>query len=72
MIIKVNQELKASHNISLEKGEDVYLTLDINLQNAVRNELMKTIHNYSAESGTAIIMDIESSEILSLYNYPGL
>ena len=62
--------IEASHNISLEKGEDVYLTLDINLQNAVRNELMKTIHNYSAESGTAIIMDIESSEILSLYNYP--
>ena len=54
----------------LSSGKDIYLTLDINLQNAVRNELIKTIEKYSAESGSVIIMDIKRSEILSLNNYP--
>ena len=54
----------------LKSGEDVYLTIDINLQNAIRNELIKTIDQFSAESGTAIVMDIKNSEILSLNNYP--
>ena len=46
------------------------MTIDINLQNAIRNELIKTIDQFSAESGTAIVMDIKNSEILSLNNYP--
>ena len=54
----------------LSLGENIHLTIDINLQNAVRNELVKTIEKYSAESGSVIIMDIKSSEILSLNNYP--
>ncbi len=57
-------------NNLLEQNKDLYLSIDINLQNAVRNELIKTINQYSAESGSVIIMDIPSSEILSLVNYP--
>ena len=55
---------------ALSNGKNIYLTIDINLQNAVRNELIKTISKFSAESGTVIIMDIKNSEILSLTNYP--
>ena len=54
----------------LKSGQDIYLTLNINLQNAVRSELIKTIDKFSAESGTIITVDIENSEILSLNNYP--
>ena len=57
--------MKLGFDNILSQGNDVYLTIDINLQNAVRNELIKTIKNYSAESGTVIIMDIKNSEILS-------
>ena len=54
----------------LKKGKDIYLTLNISLQNAVRKELIKTINKFSAESGSAIIMDVQNSEILSLINFP--
>lgn len=54
----------------LKNNHDIYLTTDINLQNSVRNELVKTINKFSAESGSVIIMDIKNSEILSLINYP--
>ena len=54
----------------LKSGQDIYLTLNINLQNALRSELIKTIDKFSAESGTIITVDIENSEILSLNNYP--
>ena len=62
--------IEKSYDENLKNGEDIYLTLDINLQNAATNELLKTINKFSAESGSIIIMDIESSEILSLVNYP--
>ena len=54
----------------LKNNQDLYLTIDINLQNAARNELLKIIKEFSAESGSIIIMDIQNSEILSLINYP--
>jgi len=54
----------------LNKGKDIFLSIDINLQNAVRHELVKTIKKFSANSGLAIIMDIKKSEILSINNYP--
>ena len=59
-----------SYDENLKKGEDIYLTLNINLQNASTNALSKTINKFSAESGSIIIMDIANSEILSLVNYP--
>ncbi|MFL2510503.1 MAG: peptidoglycan D,D-transpeptidase FtsI family protein [Alphaproteobacteria bacterium] len=62
--------IEKSYDENLKNGEDLYLTLDINLQNAATNELLKTINKFSAESGSIIIMDIENSEILSLVNYP--
>ena len=54
----------------LKKGEDVYLTIDINLQTAVRQELINTINKFSADSGLSIIMDITNGEILSLNSFP--
>ena len=54
----------------LKRNQNINLTIDINLQNAARNELIKTIEKFSAESGSVRIMDIKNSEILSLINYP--
>ena len=54
----------------LSVGQDVYLTIDINLQNAVRNELIKTIDEFSADSGLVIIMDVKTGEILSSSSHP--
>ena len=62
--------IEGGYNKLLESGKDIYLTIDINLQNAVRNELINTIKDYSAESGSVIIMNIKNSEVLTLQNYP--
>ena len=62
--------LERAYENKLNSGEDIYLTIDISLQNAVQNELTKTIKKFSAESGSVIIMDIKNFEILSLNNYP--
>ena len=62
--------VEAGYDKLLESGEDIYLTLDIILQNAIRNELIETINKFSAESGSVIIMDVKKSEILSINNYP--
>lgn len=54
----------------LNAGNDIYLSIDINLQNAVRQELIKTIDKFSADSGLSIVFDIKKGEILSLNNFP--
>ena len=54
----------------LDSGENVKLSLDVRIQNSTRNELIKTIQKFSAQSGSVIVMDIDSGEILSLVNYP--
>ena len=54
----------------LNSGEDLFLTININLQSAIRQELIDTVKKYSAESASVIIMDIENAEILSLNNFP--
>ena len=54
----------------LAKGEDIYLSIDLRLQESIRYELIKTIKKYSAHSGLSIILDIKSGEILSMNSYP--
>ena len=54
----------------LNSGKDIFLTININLQSAIRNELINTVKKYSAESASVIIMDIKNAEILSLNNFP--
>ena len=54
----------------LDSGENINLSVDIRIQNSVRNELIKTIQKFSAQSGSAIVMNITTGEILSMVNYP--
>ena len=49
---------------------DVTLSIDINLQQSIRHNLLETINYYKAESGLAIVMDISNGEILSSVSYP--
>ncbi len=57
-------------NNDLSISKDIYLSLDINLQQLVRNNLIKTINKYSAESGLAIVMEIDSGQIISSVSLP--
>jgi len=54
----------------LDLGENIYLSIDVRIQDSTRKELIKTIKKFSAQSGSAIVMNIKSGEILSMTNYP--
>jgi cell division protein FtsI (penicillin-binding protein 3) len=57
-------------NEILSKGEDVYLSIDIRLQSAFREELIKTIDRFSADSGSIVAIDITTGEIIALNSFP--
>ena len=57
-------------NENLKKGENVYLSIDIRLQSAFREELIKTINKFSADSGSIVAFDISTGEILALNSFP--
>jgi len=46
--------------------EDLQTSIDINVQHVTRHGLASAIKRYSAKSGTAIITDVNSGEIISL------
>lgn len=54
-----------------KNGENLYLTLDIELQKIVEFELMQGVVGMQAASGTAIAIDPSTGEILASASYPG-
>ena len=55
---------------SLLYSNDIVLSLDINLQQSIRRNLIQTVKHYEAESGLALVLDITNGEILSSVSYP--
>ncbi len=51
-------------------GQDLILTIDIRLQSIAFEELQKAIEKTGASSGSVVLIDPKSSEILALSNYP--
>ena len=52
------------------EGSDLKLTIDVRLQSISHHELKKAVEKYGAESGSIVIVDPKTAEILSLSNYP--
>jgi len=55
---------------SLLSSSDVHLSIDINLQQSIRSNLIETVKHYNAKSGLALVLDISNGEILSSISYP--
>ncbi len=53
-----------------EKGGDVYLTLDSNIQYYAQKELKETIKKYNAKGGSVIVLNPKTGEIYAIANYP--
>lgn len=51
-------------------GTDLYLTIDRTIQAYVEGELAKAIMEYRAESGSILVADPRTGEILAMANYP--
>ncbi len=53
-----------------EKGADVYLTLDSQIQYYAQKELKEAINKYKAKSGSVIVANPKTGEIYAIANYP--
>src|SRR5213075_528922 len=51
-------------------GYQVHLTIDLNLQNIVENEIDAAMREYSPEKATIILMRPRTGEILAMANRP--
>tara|TARA_Y100000590_G_scaffold265745_1_gene298508 strand:+ start:2293 stop:4233 length:1941 start_codon:yes stop_codon:yes gene_type:complete len=51
-------------------GNDVVLTIDIEIQNILQNELLKAVNETSAKSANGIIMDPFTGDILAIASIP--
>ncbi len=51
-------------------GDDIYLTIDIELQNILETELRKTMVEHNAKSASGILMDPKTGEILAMASLP--
>ena len=62
--------IERAFNDQLSNSENIHLSLDINLQQAIREELEETIKKFKAESGLAVVLDIKNSQIISSVSFP--
>ena len=62
--------IESFFNDSLSVSKDIFLSIDINLQQSIRNNLIQTINHYEAESGLAVVLDISNGQVLSSLSYP--
>ncbi len=57
-------------NESITFADDIYLTLDMNIQYLCDLEVQRVNAKYSPESSLAIVMDAKNGEILAISSYP--
>jgi cell division protein FtsI (penicillin-binding protein 3) len=62
--------LEKSLDDRLQNGESVALSLDLRLQEMVRDELQATVEQFHAQGGNALIMDVNTGEVLAMVSLP--
>ena len=66
-----NKRVVGGQSIKLPKdGKDIRLTIDLRLQNEAYNALQKAVEKYEALSGSAVLLDAKTGEVLAMTNYP--
>ena len=63
-------KLEKNLNEVLNKGSDVRLTVDLRIQNIVRDELYKSLKYYNAKAALAMVMNVNNGEILAMVSLP--
>ncbi len=52
------------------KGHNVVLTIDINIQRIVEEELTKGVREFNADGGKVVVLSTQTGEILGMSSYP--
>lgn len=53
-----------------ENGNNVVLTLDINIQRFAEEELAEGVKNHNADGGKVIVQSVKTGEVLAMSSYP--
>jgi len=56
--------------VEVENGNDIYLTIDVNIQSIVEEYLAEAVEDGECEYATGIIMEPSTGNILSMASYP--
>lgn len=62
--------IERQHNKSLKNGEDINLTIDVRIQDILRNELSKGIEEFGAKAASGVILNVRNGEVLALTSLP--
>lgn len=67
-----NSEISDNYTtyVEAEDGRDIYLTIDVNIQNVVEKYISKAVKNKKCKAASAIIMEPSTGNILSMATYP--
>lgn len=55
---------------AMEAGRDLQLTIDRRLQYQAYRELREAVYERQAQSGSVVVMDVSTGEVLAMVNYP--
>ena len=69
-IDKLKSKLENNFDSTLSLGNDLNLTVDLKVQNIVRDELIKGLEIYNAKSALSIVMNVKNGDILSMVSLP--
>ncbi|MBB5979038.1 penicillin-binding protein 2 [Kribbella solani] len=66
-----NKIPNANHTVQDPKpGVGVQLTLDTDLQYFAEKRIQEAVEKYKASSGTVVVMDVKSGQLMAVANYP--
>ena len=71
--LKTNElisKIEKNMNKELVEGKNLKLTVDLRIQNIVREELYKSLIEYKAKAALAVVMNVKSGEIFSMVSLP--
>ena len=62
--------IEKTYDKKLSSGKDITLGMDIRIQHAVREELLKDFISFQSKSAATILIDIKTNEIISMVSLP--
>lgn len=61
---------KSLHKRLTESSKSLQLTIDMGVQDTIREELLAAVKHYNANGAAAIVMDVNTGEIISMVSVP--
>ena len=62
--------IEKTYDEKLSSGEDITLSMDLRIQHAIREELLKDALAFNSKTATAILADLNTNEIIAMVSLP--